>query len=656
MASNLDTLVTVFGGSGFLGRHVVRALCKRDYRIRIAVRRPELAFHLQPIGRVGQIHAVQANLRYPASVEAAMRGSSVAINLVGILAEGGAQTFDAVQARGAETVAKAAQAAGSRMVHVSAIGANEESPSRYARAKAAGEQAVLSAVPSATIMRPSVVFGPEDQFTNRFAALAQMSPMLPLIGGGKTRMQPVYVGDVATAVADAVDGKAKAGATYELGGPEVLTMREIMEIIMKITGRDRALVSLPFGLAKLQALFLQFAPGPLKLTPDQVALLRSDNVVSGESRRFHPRSPRHHAGFGVSDRAAVSLAFSPDGTVSAEKRVSRALAAGELPSHRQRDQAERADDHTPPGEQRKAVAGDVIQKRLHHDDRSDKRYHEADRDDAEMIGRHVGAVLVKIVNERADHGRDREEERKLRGRAFLGTQQHRRDDAGAGARHARDHGEALRNTNPEVHQQGEARGVILARLEIELIDTEKDRAADDQRKAYHPWIEQDPLDVFSGNQANDHRRQKRHQHPDDKAPIVGIGKHAKRDPPQFCEIDHDDRENRAELNQDNKTVPETALTETEEAFRQQQMAGRGNGQKFRDPLDDAENHRPHCIRHHDMVRYDRYRLKAGFFSPIRFRAAIGKSAKTQVASFPGLGTLRRFPRGRRFVKEPASFA
>src|SRR5882757_538308 len=153
MASNLDTLVTVFGGSGFLGRHVVRALCKRDYRIRIAVRRPELAGHLQPIGKVGQIHAVQANLRYPASVEAAMRGSSIAINLVGILAEGGAQTFDAVQAKGAETVAKAAAAAGARMVHVSAIGANEESPSRYAKAKAAGEAAVTAAVPSATIFR-----------------------------------------------------------------------------------------------------------------------------------------------------------------------------------------------------------------------------------------------------------------------------------------------------------------------------------------------------------------------------------------------------------------------------------------------------------------------------------------------------------------------
>src|SRR4051795_5194247 len=280
MASNLDTLITVFGGSGFLGRYVVRALCKRDYRIRIAVRRPELAGHLQPAGKVGQIHAVQANLRHPASVAAAMRGASVAINLVGVLAESGAQTFDAVQARGAETVAKAAAAAGARMVHVSAIGADARSPSRYARAKAAGEKAVLSAVPSATIMRPSVVFGPEDQFTNRFAALARMSPVLPLIGGGKTRMQPVFVGDVATAVADAVDGKARAGATYELGGPEVLTMREIMEAIMKITGRDRALVSLPFALARLQALFLQFAPGPLKLTPDQVTLLRSDNVVS----------------------------------------------------------------------------------------------------------------------------------------------------------------------------------------------------------------------------------------------------------------------------------------------------------------------------------------------------------------------------------------
>jgi NADH dehydrogenase len=280
MASNLETLVTVFGGSGFLGRNVVRALAKRDYRIRVAVRRPELAGHLQPLGRVGQIHAVQANVRYPASVEAAMRDSHVAINLVGILAKSGAQTFEAVQARGAEAIAKAAAVAGASMVHVSAIGANERSSSQYARTKANGEKSVLAALPSATIMRPSVLFGPEDEFTNRFAGLARLSPALPLIGGGTTRMQPVYVGDVATAIADAVDGKAKAGATYELGGPEVLTMREIMETILEITHRDRMLVSLPFGLARLQSIFLQFAPGALKLTPDQVELLRSDNVVS----------------------------------------------------------------------------------------------------------------------------------------------------------------------------------------------------------------------------------------------------------------------------------------------------------------------------------------------------------------------------------------
>jgi uncharacterized protein YbjT (DUF2867 family) len=284
MASNIDTLVTVFGGSGFLGRSVVRALCKRDYRIRVAVRRPELAGHLQPLGKVGQIHAVQANLRYPASVEAAMRDSHIAINLVGILAEGGGQTFDAVQGKGADTVAQAASRAGARMVHVSALGADENSPSRYARAKAAGEKAVLAAIPSAVIMQPSVLFGPEDQFSNRFAALARMSPALPLIGGGLTKMQPAYVGDVAAAIADAVDGKAKPGATYELGGPEVLTMREIMEIILAVTGRHRMLVPLPFGLARLKAMFLQFAPGALKLTPDQVELLRADNVVSEAAR------------------------------------------------------------------------------------------------------------------------------------------------------------------------------------------------------------------------------------------------------------------------------------------------------------------------------------------------------------------------------------
>ena len=284
MAANQDTLVTVFGGSGFLGRHVVRALVKRDYRVRVAVRRPELAGHLQPLGRVGQIHSVQANLRFPASVEAAMRDSEVAINLVGILTESGGQRFEAVQGAGAGTVARAARAAGARMAHVSAIGADAQSSSRYARAKATGEQAVLAAVPDATIIRPSLMFGPEDQFTNRFAALARMAPALPLIGGGVTRLQPVYVGDVATAVACAADGKTRPGGVYEFGGPEVLTMREIMEIILAITERKRMLLSLPFGLARFQAAFLQFAPGALKLTPDQVELLRVDNVVSDAAK------------------------------------------------------------------------------------------------------------------------------------------------------------------------------------------------------------------------------------------------------------------------------------------------------------------------------------------------------------------------------------
>ncbi|MDO8980830.1 MAG: complex I NDUFA9 subunit family protein [Afipia sp.] len=284
MSAPIDTLVTVFGGSGFLGRHVIRELAKREYRIRVGVRRPELAGHLQPLGRVGQIHAVQANLRYPASVQAAARGASIVVNLVGILAESGAQTFNAVQAKGADTVARAAAEIGARVVHISAIGADADSASGYARAKAAGEAAVLAASPSATIIRPSVVFGPEDQFTNRFAGLARISPMLPLIGGGLTKMQPVYVGDVAIAVANAVDGKTRPGATYELGGPEVMTMREILELILNITQRDRMLMSLPFPLAKIQSYFLQFAPGDLKLTPDQVELLRSDNVVSDAAK------------------------------------------------------------------------------------------------------------------------------------------------------------------------------------------------------------------------------------------------------------------------------------------------------------------------------------------------------------------------------------
>jgi len=274
-----ETLVTVFGGSGFLGRHVVRALARAGYRIRPAVRRPDLAGHLQPLGRVGQIHAVQANLRYPASVQAAVHGADVVINLVGILFERGKQRFEAVQAQGAHTVAQAAAAAGARLIHVSALGADPDSPALYARSKAAGETAVLATTPDATILRPSIVFGPEDDFFNRFASLARLSPALPLIGGGETKFQPVFVGDVAQAISSAVGGRAKGGTIYELGGPEVRTFRELMEYVLAVTERRRLLVPLPFGLAKLQAMFLQLLPTPL-LTPDQVELLRTDNVVS----------------------------------------------------------------------------------------------------------------------------------------------------------------------------------------------------------------------------------------------------------------------------------------------------------------------------------------------------------------------------------------
>lgn len=284
MPSNIDTLVTVFGGSGFIGRHTIRALAKRDFRIRVAVRRPDLAGHLQPLGRVGQIMPVQANVRYPDSVAASVRDAKIVVNLVGVLAESGAQTFNAVQAEGAAAVAKAAAAEGARLVHVSAIGADESSESGYARSKAAGEKAVFAADANATVFRPSVVFGPEDQFTNRFAALARALPVLPLIGGGETKLQPVFVGDVATALADAVDGKARPGSIYELGGPEELTLRQVQEYVLKTIERRRLLAPLPFPLAKLKAAFLQFAPGPLKLTPDQVELLRSDNVVSQAAR------------------------------------------------------------------------------------------------------------------------------------------------------------------------------------------------------------------------------------------------------------------------------------------------------------------------------------------------------------------------------------
>jgi uncharacterized protein YbjT (DUF2867 family) len=273
-------IVTVFGGSGFVGRYVVRALARRGYRVRAAVRRPDLAGHLQPLGAVGQIHAVQANVRNRQSIERALVGAAAVVNLVGILHETGRQRFDTVQAAGAGAVAEAAAVAGiGRMVQMSAIGADPDSPSHYARSKAIGERLVLEAIPQAVILRPSIVFGPEDDFFNRFAAMARLSPALPLIGGGHTRYQPVYVADVAEAAARAVEGEARPGAVYELGGPDIRTFRELMEFILAEIDRKRPLVPVPFGLARLKAQVLQLLPKPL-LTVDQVRLLEHDNIVS----------------------------------------------------------------------------------------------------------------------------------------------------------------------------------------------------------------------------------------------------------------------------------------------------------------------------------------------------------------------------------------
>jgi NADH dehydrogenase len=300
--ANVDTLITIFGGSGFLGRHTVRALCKRGFRIRVAVRRPELAGHLQPLGRVGQIHAVQANVRYPASVEAAVKGAHIVINLVGILFERGPQRFAAVHAEGAGAVARAAAAQGARMIHVSALGADPHAPALYARTKAEGEEAVRAAVPRAVIFRPSIVFGPEDDFFNQFAAIARLSPFLPLIGGGETRFQPVFVGDVAEAIVKAASGEAKEATIYELGGPDVRTFKELMEFVLAITERRRLLVPIPFALARLQASFLQFLPKP-PLTPDQVEMLKRDNVVSAEASR----EGRTLEGLGIEPRSIAAI-------------------------------------------------------------------------------------------------------------------------------------------------------------------------------------------------------------------------------------------------------------------------------------------------------------------------------------------------------------
>ena len=298
-----EKLITIIGGSGFVGRHIVRALARRGYRIRVACRRPDLAGHLQPLGNLGQIMAVQANVRYPASLAAACEGAFAVINLTGVLHSAGAQSFDAVHAFGAEASAKAAKAANARLfIQMSAIGADENSSADYARSKAAGEMRARAAFPGAIVLRPSIVFGPEDDFFNRFAAMARFAPALPLMGGGETRFAPVFVGDVAEAVATLVDRGEPDGKTYELGGPEELSFKALMQFTLDTINRSRMLVPVPWPVARIMATVLGLLPKPL-ITPDQVELLKTDNVVSAAAKA----EGRTLAGLGITPRGIASI-------------------------------------------------------------------------------------------------------------------------------------------------------------------------------------------------------------------------------------------------------------------------------------------------------------------------------------------------------------
>jgi NADH dehydrogenase len=304
MTSRLEqgSVVTVLGGSGFLGRYTVRALAADGWRVRAASRRPDLAGYLQPMGAVGQIHPVQANLRYPESVRQAVAGATAVVNLVGILAEcrlclsrSARQTFHAVHVAGARAAARAAREAGAEtFVHVSAIGADRRYWAKYARTKAAGEAAVLAEFPTAVILRPSLMFGPEDELFNRFAAMASLpfNPFLPLIGGGRTRFQPVYVGDVAAAIAAACAGKARPRTVYELGGPDIVTFRQILDTVQEWSGRRRWYLRIPFWAAQVGAFLTAWMPHGLRpLTVDQVRMLMRPNVVDEaaikEGRTLH---------------------------------------------------------------------------------------------------------------------------------------------------------------------------------------------------------------------------------------------------------------------------------------------------------------------------------------------------------------------------------
>ncbi len=301
MADLAPGVVTLFGGSGFIGSQAVRALARRGWRIRVAVRNPVLAIEIQPLGDPGQIQFMRCDITNPADVAQAVRGADAVVNLVGVLHDaGGKRGFDAVHTEAAKTIAEAAKAAGvQRLVQISAIGADAASPSAYGRTKAQAEAAVRAVYPDAVILRPSLVFGAGDGFLNRFAAMATMAPALPLIGGGETRFQPVYVGDVAEAIARGVTRADAAGRTYELGGPSLYTFREVLELVRRETGRDRMLVSVPFIVAKPLGSLLQlsrFVGLTPPLTRDQVLMLEKDNVVAADAFGLSDLGIDHPAG------------------------------------------------------------------------------------------------------------------------------------------------------------------------------------------------------------------------------------------------------------------------------------------------------------------------------------------------------------------------
>jgi NADH dehydrogenase len=307
-------LVTIFGGSGFVGTQVVQLLARAGYRVRVAVRRPDLAGHVKPLGGVGQVVPMQANLRNKDSVMAAVRGASVVINLASVGVEKGKQRFRAINVMGARNVAEAAKAAGAHtLVHMSILGADANSASAFARSRAMGEAEVRAAFPSAIIFRPSIVFGVGDDFFNRLGWLARMLPVMPLFGG-KTKFQPVYVGDVAEAVTEAVKGNAKAGKTYELGGPDVLTHRQLVERVLRDTNRANPILPLPSVVGSILAFPMQILPRPL-VTGDQIKLLKVDNVVSAEASK----EKRTLAGLGIAARPLDAVLpsylwrFSPNG-------------------------------------------------------------------------------------------------------------------------------------------------------------------------------------------------------------------------------------------------------------------------------------------------------------------------------------------------------